>query len=40
MSKHFCCCIPVRLGVFLFSLLSFLTAGFLAAVEWYAVHRT
>ena len=38
-SRHFCCCIPVRAGVFLFSLLSFLTAGFLAAVVWYAVHR-
>lgn len=38
-SRHFCCCIPVRAGVFLFSLLSFLTSGFLAAVVWYAVHR-
>ncbi|EPT04791.1 hypothetical protein FOMPIDRAFT_1021637 [Fomitopsis schrenkii] len=37
-SRHFCCCIPVRAGVFLFSLLSFLTSGFLAAVVWYAVH--
>ncbi|KAH9925831.1 uncharacterized protein B0H18DRAFT_1008608 [Fomitopsis serialis] len=38
MSRHFCCCIPVRAGVFLFSLLSFLSAGFLAAIAWFGVH--
>ncbi|KZT70585.1 hypothetical protein DAEQUDRAFT_764467 [Daedalea quercina L-15889] len=38
MSRHFCCCIPVRAGVFLFSLLSFLLSGFVSAIAWYAVH--
>ncbi|PCH38990.1 hypothetical protein WOLCODRAFT_141041 [Wolfiporia cocos MD-104 SS10] len=39
MSRHFCCCIPVRAGVFLFSLLSFLLTGLLAAVTWFIVHQ-
>ncbi|KAI0700296.1 hypothetical protein BC835DRAFT_1266475 [Cytidiella melzeri] len=34
MSKLFCCCIPVRFGVFLFSLLSLAGSGFLALVLW------
>lgn len=34
MSKHFCCCIPVRFGVFVFSLVSLLGSGFLALVCW------
>lgn len=34
MSKHFCCCIPVRFGVFLFSALSFVGSAFLALVLW------
>ncbi|KAH9829892.1 uncharacterized protein C8Q71DRAFT_393264 [Rhodofomes roseus] len=37
-SRHFCFCIPVRAGVFLFSVLSFLLSGFVSAVTWYAVH--
>jgi len=39
MSRHFCCCIPVRAGVFIFSLLSFLVAGLLSAVFWFVVHE-
>ena len=39
MSKHFCCCIPVRAGVFFFSLLSFLGAGISAGFGWYLVFR-
>ncbi|EJF63700.1 hypothetical protein DICSQDRAFT_178972 [Dichomitus squalens LYAD-421 SS1] len=35
MSKHFCCCIPVRAAVFFFSLLSFLASGLSAALAWY-----
>ncbi|KAI0764920.1 hypothetical protein C8Q74DRAFT_1284728 [Fomes fomentarius] len=38
MSRHFCCCIPVRFGVFVLTLLSFLSAGFGAVVLWAAVH--
>ncbi len=39
MSKHFCCCIPVRFAVFFFSLLSFLAAGASAALGWFIVYR-
>lgn len=39
MSRHFCFCIPVRAGVFLFSLLSTILEGLLAAVLWYIVHE-
>jgi len=38
MSKHFCCCIPVRFGVFVFSLFQFVVEGFWAAVLWYSLH--
>ncbi|KIP04076.1 hypothetical protein PHLGIDRAFT_129736 [Phlebiopsis gigantea 11061_1 CR5-6] len=38
MSKHFCCCIPVRAGVFLFSFLQFIATGFVAAILWYVLH--
>ncbi|RPD65501.1 hypothetical protein L226DRAFT_530917 [Lentinus tigrinus ALCF2SS1-7] len=38
MSKHFCCCIPVRFAVFFFSLLSFLAAGASAALGWFIVY--
>lgn len=39
MSKHFCCCIPVRAGVFLFSLLQFLATGFAAGFLWFVLDR-
>ncbi|CCM01771.1 uncharacterized protein FIBRA_03838 [Fibroporia radiculosa] len=39
MSKHFCCCIPVRAGVFIFSLLSFLATGIVAGASWYILHE-
>ncbi|KZS98322.1 hypothetical protein SISNIDRAFT_481074 [Sistotremastrum niveocremeum HHB9708] len=32
MSKHFCCCIPVRLGVFVMSLVETIVTGGLAAL--------
>ncbi len=38
MSRHFCCCIPVRFGVFILTLVSFLSAGFGAVVLWALVH--
>ncbi|KAK7689361.1 hypothetical protein QCA50_007152 [Cerrena zonata] len=39
MSKHFCCCIPVRAGVFIFSLLAFLSSAFVAGVMWFFLHE-
>ncbi|KAI0635201.1 hypothetical protein C8Q77DRAFT_1156522 [Trametes polyzona] len=38
MSKHFCFCIPVRLGVFLFSLISFGLSGLSAVLGWFLLH--
>jgi len=32
--KVFCCCIPVRFGVFILSAFTFLVAGFLSVVGW------
>ncbi|TCD69297.1 hypothetical protein EIP91_008052 [Steccherinum ochraceum] len=39
MSKHFCCCIPVRAAVFFFSLLSLLVAGATAAFAWFILYE-
>ncbi|KAF9520598.1 hypothetical protein BS47DRAFT_645332 [Hydnum rufescens UP504] len=39
MSRHFCCCIPVRFGVFVIALLSFLASSLLAAAVWYSIAR-
>ncbi|KAI0072475.1 hypothetical protein K474DRAFT_1605051 [Panus rudis PR-1116 ss-1] len=39
MSKHFCCCIPVRAGVFIFSFLAFLLSGAAAFFAWFALHE-
>jgi len=33
-SRTFCCCLPVRFGVFLLSLLAFGGGGFIAVVSW------
>ncbi|KAI0777695.1 hypothetical protein BD413DRAFT_518946 [Trametes elegans] len=38
MSRHFCCCIPVRLGVFIFSFLSFALSAISAAIGWFIFH--
>ena len=38
MSKHFCCCIPVRAAVFFFSLLSLLSSGVVAASAWFVLY--
>ncbi|CAL1710873.1 unnamed protein product [Somion occarium] len=38
MSKHFCCCIPVRAGVFIFSLIAFLASALVAASSWFLLH--
>jgi len=35
MSKHFCCCIPVRFGVFILSLLTLLGSAGTAFVIWW-----
>jgi len=37
MSKHFCCCVPVRFGVFILSLLSLLGSAGTAAVIWFVI---
>ncbi|KAH9950790.1 hypothetical protein B0H21DRAFT_460358 [Amylocystis lapponica] len=39
MSRHFCCCIPVRAAVFIFSLFSLLGTGALAALAWYTLYE-
>ncbi|OJT07037.1 hypothetical protein TRAPUB_2068 [Trametes pubescens] len=38
MSKHFCFCIPVRFGVFLFSFISFALSALSAALGWFLLH--
>ncbi|KAH9896882.1 hypothetical protein C8Q73DRAFT_430807 [Cubamyces lactineus] len=38
MSRHFCFCIPVRAGVFLFSLLSFALSTLCAGLGWVLFH--
>jgi len=35
MSKHFCCCIPVRFGVFILSLLTLLSSAGTAFAIWW-----
>jgi len=39
MSKHCCCCIPVRFGVFFFSLITFLLNGAGAGIAWAIVYN-
>ncbi|KAH8103404.1 hypothetical protein BXZ70DRAFT_925479 [Cristinia sonorae] len=39
MSKHFCCCIPVRAAVFFFSFLSLLVSGASAALAWFILFQ-
>jgi len=39
-SRKFCCCIPVRLGVFIMSMLGFAGGSIIAGVGWHAAtHR-
>jgi len=37
MSKHFCCCLPVRFGVFILSLLTLLGSAGTAALIWWVL---
>ncbi|KAJ1303785.1 hypothetical protein OPQ81_008208 [Rhizoctonia solani] len=37
-TRHFCCCLPVRLGVFVLSFGSIITAGAYAATIWYLIY--
>lgn len=39
-SRKFCCCLPVRIGVFVLSALSAFLGGISAFVVWYTVIRT
>jgi len=36
-SQKFCCCLPVRIGVFLLSLLQSLSAAAVAGLVWYVI---
>ena len=36
-ARHFCFCLPLRLGAFLISLCQLALGGLLAAVNWYAL---
>jgi len=38
-SRTFCCCLPVRFGVFFLSIIGTLGAGFIAAVAWFQVKQ-
>ncbi|CAE6439113.1 hypothetical protein RSOLAG22IIIB_07058 [Rhizoctonia solani] len=40
LTRHFCCCLPVRLGVFVLSLLSLVGGGIYAAATWYAYYQS
>ncbi|KAI8970913.1 hypothetical protein BD414DRAFT_501587 [Trametes punicea] len=37
-SRHFCCCIPVRLAVFVFSFISFVLSAATAFAGWFLLH--
>ncbi len=36
-ARHFFCCLPLRLGVFLISLCQLILVGLLAAAGWYTL---
>jgi hypothetical protein len=38
MMKTFCCCLPVRIGVFVLAPITFVVAAFLAYVGWTSFH--
>ncbi|KAI0782731.1 hypothetical protein C8Q75DRAFT_811489 [Abortiporus biennis] len=38
MSRHFCCCIPVRVAVFVLSLASLIFGGLCSVAIWIIVH--
>jgi len=38
-SRTFCCCIPVRFGVFILSLLGVIGGGILSVAAWVLVHQ-
>jgi hypothetical protein len=38
-SRTFCCCLPVRLGVFILSLLAIIAGAFISAVGWIQISQ-
>ncbi|KAF8816411.1 hypothetical protein BYT27DRAFT_7248291 [Phlegmacium glaucopus] len=38
-SRTFCCCLPVRLGVFILSLLALIAGSFISAVGWIQISQ-
>ena len=34
-SRKFCCCLPVRFGVFVMSILGIIAGGVIGAIGWY-----
>lgn len=39
-TRHFCCCLPVRFGVFVLSIGSIIGSGAYAATIWYAIYMS
>ena len=38
-SRKFCCCLPVRFGVFCMALIGLVGGGFFGVAGWTQVHR-
>ena len=38
-SKKFCCCLPVRFGVFVLALAQTVSSGFLAGITYWAISQ-
>ncbi|TFK37044.1 hypothetical protein BDQ12DRAFT_685739 [Crucibulum laeve] len=38
-TRTFCCCLPVRFGVFLLSILAIIGGGFISVISWVAISK-